>query len=144
MDSMDWFDPAGSEARSQIRRLNTSMKVGGRVLLRSAGLCPWYLAVFEEEGYAVKRVGTRTPGACIDRSVFLLWSAVLRIWERSVLTGDGWIWGGRVNMYASTYICTKRRDLDAVSEEVVPAEVVPATVVVPQRTWSGSVDGLQL
>ena len=70
MDSMDWFDPAGDEARLQIRRLNTSMKVGGRVLLRSAGLRPWYLDVFEEEGYGVKRVGTRTPGTCIDRSVF--------------------------------------------------------------------------
>lgn len=46
-------------------------------------------------------------------------------------------------MYASTYICTKRRDLDAVLEEAVPEEVVP-TVVAPERARSGSLDGLLL
>lgn len=72
MDSMDWFDPKGTDAREQIRRLNMSMKVGGRVMLRSAGLKPWYVDVFEEEGFVAKRVGTRNPGSCIDRYVQLL------------------------------------------------------------------------
>lgn len=46
-------------------------------------------------------------------------------------------------MYASTYICTKRRDLDAVLKEAVPEEAVPA-VVAPERTRSGSLDELLL
>lgn len=71
MDSMDWFDPEGTDARSQIRKLNDSMKIGGRVMLRSAGMEPWYLRVFEQEGYTTKRVGTRNPGTCIDRYVSL-------------------------------------------------------------------------
>ncbi|KAL7266603.1 hypothetical protein RUND412_010846 [Rhizina undulata] len=79
MDSMDWFDRDGIEARKQIKALNNAMKMGGRVMLRSGGSKPWYTAVFEEEGFVAKRVGNREPGTCIDR----------------------------VNMYASTWICTK-------------------------------------
>ncbi|KAF2097909.1 betaine lipid synthase [Rhizodiscina lignyota] len=79
MDSMDWFDPAGTAAAEQVAALNHSLKMKGRVLLRSAGLAPWYIRVFEEHGFQAKRVAARLPGTCIDR----------------------------VNMYASTWICTK-------------------------------------
>ncbi|KAL7276227.1 hypothetical protein RUND412_000785 [Rhizina undulata] len=88
MDSMDWFDRDGVEARKQIKALNNAMKMGGRVMLRSAGSKPWYTAVFEEEGFVAKRVGNREPGTCIDR----------------------------VNMYASTWICTKVRQVQPVEE----------------------------
>lgn len=40
MDSMDWFTPTGPEAAEQCRAVNRALKVGGRVLLRSAGLNP--------------------------------------------------------------------------------------------------------
>lgn len=67
MDSMDWFPPAGNQALKQIRALNTALKVKGRVLLRSAGLEPWYVKVFGECGFTCKRVAVRVPGSCIDR-----------------------------------------------------------------------------
>lgn len=71
MDSMDWFDPSGAEHIDQIAKISRALKVGGRVLIRSAGLRPWYITSFEEGGFVCKRVGARTPaGACIDRSVF--------------------------------------------------------------------------
>ncbi|KAK7714425.1 hypothetical protein SLS57_007151 [Botryosphaeria dothidea] len=80
MDSMDWFDPHNTTAATtQIRALNRALQLKGRVLLRSAALKPWYVAEFERGGFAPKRVGARWPGECIDR----------------------------VNMYASTWICTK-------------------------------------
>ncbi|KAH8819166.1 hypothetical protein F5884DRAFT_657384 [Xylogone sp. PMI_703] len=90
MDSMDWFDPpsanskgGGEEAEKQIRKLNRALKVGGRVMLRSAALQPWYVNLFEKLGFSAKRVGARIDGACIDR----------------------------VNMYASCFILTKTKDL---------------------------------
>lgn len=67
MDSMDWFDPKSHEALIQIRALNYALKMGGRVLLRSAGLKPWYISGFESLGFTAKRVGVRLPGTCIDR-----------------------------------------------------------------------------
>lgn len=72
MDSMDWYSPnahtpSSCTARTQIRHLNLALAMQGRVLLRSAGLKPWYIRVFEEEGFECRRVGTRLPGACIDR-----------------------------------------------------------------------------
>ena len=80
MDSMDWMTPTGSEAESQAKSVNRALKLGGRVLLRSAGLSPWYIRAFEENGFTSKRVAARIPpGTCTDR----------------------------VNMYASTWICTK-------------------------------------
>ncbi|KAF2828467.1 hypothetical protein CC86DRAFT_319277 [Ophiobolus disseminans] len=85
MDSMDWFPPQGQQALRQIRALNRALKVRGRVLLRSAGLEPWYLRVFGECGFACKRVAVRVPGSCIDR----------------------------VNMYASTWICTKESGIES-------------------------------
>jgi betaine lipid synthase len=83
MDSMDWFDLGSDAAASQITRLNRALKVGGRVMLRSAGLRPWYLKEFEKLGFTAKCMGSREGGACIDR----------------------------VNMYASCWICTKRENL---------------------------------
>lgn len=67
MDSMDWFDPAGDAAAQQVKMLNRALKKAGRVLLRSSGLAPWYLKVFEDYGFSPKRVGCRMPGTCIDR-----------------------------------------------------------------------------
>ncbi|EAA36182.1 hypothetical protein GE21DRAFT_2268 [Neurospora crassa] len=96
MDSMDWFDPPSPEeekegrgkAREQVRRLNRALKVGGKVLLRSAGVEPWYVRVFVEEGFGARRVGCRESGRgdqeCIDR----------------------------VNMYASCWILEKMEDLE--------------------------------
>ncbi|KAF2267923.1 hypothetical protein CC78DRAFT_32264 [Lojkania enalia] len=84
MDSMDWFPPEGKQAVRQIRAMNRALKVKGRVMLRSAGLTPWYIAKFEESGFACKRVAVRVPGSCIDR----------------------------VNMYASTWICTKESSIE--------------------------------
>lgn len=67
MDSMDWFDPGADQAITQINALNRALKVGGKILLRSAGLQPWYCTQFENAGFAAKRVGSRFPGTCIDR-----------------------------------------------------------------------------
>ena len=83
MDSMDWFDERDAKAcqkvERQVRLLRKAMKESGRILLRSAGVRPWYLRVFGEYGFMLKRVNVRTPGACVDR----------------------------VNMYASTWLCVK-------------------------------------
>ena len=113
MDSMDWFDPDGADADAQIERLHRALKVGGRVLLTSAGLEPWYVKRFEALGFAPKRVAARFPGTCIDRYVVPLLfhspslglapshgAALGNSW--AVLTADT-----RVNMYASTWVCTK-------------------------------------
>jgi betaine lipid synthase len=67
MDSMDWFNPGSEEAGKQIEKINHALKLGGRVLLRSAALMPWYIATFESLGFIAKRVGARIGGACIDR-----------------------------------------------------------------------------
>lgn len=69
MDSMDWFDPASDEAVQQVQALNYALRLGGRVLLRSAGLKPWYIFVFEKFGFSTRRVGARLPGTTIDRYV---------------------------------------------------------------------------
>jgi len=67
MDSMDWFDPQSDEALTQIHALNRALKPAGRVMLRSAGLKPWYIPAFEGCGFTARRVGARFPGTCIDR-----------------------------------------------------------------------------
>ena len=66
---MDWFSPQDSQALIQVQALHRALKTGGKVLLRSAGLKPWYTAVFEKNGFATRRVGARMPGTCIDRYV---------------------------------------------------------------------------
>jgi betaine lipid synthase len=88
MDSMDWFDPGCDEASVQIIALNRALAPGGRVMLRSAGLRPWYVRTFSRNGFAIKRVGARLKGECIDR----------------------------VNMYASTWICTKTAEVFTASQ----------------------------
>ncbi|KAK3934060.1 hypothetical protein QBC46DRAFT_90500 [Diplogelasinospora grovesii] len=90
MDSMDWFDPGSAAAASQITKLNRALKMGGRVLLRSSALTPWYIKEFESHGFQGKRVGNRIPGECIDR----------------------------VNMYASCWICTKQENLPPPTPEM--------------------------
>ena len=67
MDSMDWFSPTDSKATTQVQALHGALRTGGKVLLRSAGLKPWYTAVFEKNGFTTRRVGARMPGTCIDR-----------------------------------------------------------------------------
>lgn len=67
MDSMDWFDPSSDAASQQVCKLNRALKLGGRVLLRSASIEPWYIKDFKENGFEPRRVGARTPGNCIDR-----------------------------------------------------------------------------
>jgi betaine lipid synthase len=67
MDSMDWFDPEKDDADQQIRALNRALTMKGRVMLRSAGLEPWYLKKFEQHGFQAKCMGRRIPGTCIDR-----------------------------------------------------------------------------
>ena len=69
MDSMDWFDTRLNTAAKQAQALNHALKIGGRILLRSAGLNPWYIAVFESLGFNARRAAARLPGACIDRYV---------------------------------------------------------------------------
>ena len=69
MDHMDWFDPEGGSATEELRAVNKAMKIGGRVLLRSAGLKPWYITNFTAQGFKCQRVAARTAGKCIDRSV---------------------------------------------------------------------------
>lgn len=84
MDSMDWFDPGTSAAAMQIRKLNRALKMGGRVMLRSSALKPWYIKLFEEVGgFTAKCHGSREGGMCIDR----------------------------VNMYASCWVLTKMANL---------------------------------
>ncbi len=83
MDSMDWFDPHVEAAASQIQKLNRALAMGGRVMLRSSALNPWYIKLFEGHGFAPRRHGFRKPGECIDR----------------------------VNMYASCWVCTKVANL---------------------------------
>lgn len=84
MDSMDWFDNdgEGAAAKAQIGLLWRALRVGGRVMIRSAGLRPWYLGVFEEMGFRARCVGDRSGGKFIDR----------------------------VNMYASCWVLTKVGD----------------------------------
>jgi len=67
MDSMDWFNPAEATALEQVVALNKVLKLGGRVLFRSAALRPWYTDLFEQNGFESKCVGRRDPGNCIDR-----------------------------------------------------------------------------
>ena len=101
---MDWFEPEGPQATAEIRAVNRAMKLGGRVLLRSAGLRPWYIANFSAQGFACERVAARTSGTCIDRCVsfsYCFWAQTRR-WLTAARGA-----GCRVNMYASTWICTK-------------------------------------
>lgn len=83
MDHMDWFDPAEKDARDEIRALNKALKKGGKVLLRTSSPHPWYTKVYESEGFVCRAAAVRTSGTSIDR----------------------------VNMYASSWVCTKVDDI---------------------------------
>lgn len=82
MDHMDWFSPSGTDALDEIVALNKCLTKGGRVMLRSSSKKPWYLDTFEAQGFKTKAAAVRYSGKAIDR----------------------------VNMYASTWICTKIYD----------------------------------
>ncbi|KAK9463043.1 uncharacterized protein V1516DRAFT_671814 [Lipomyces oligophaga] len=84
MDHMDWFEPDGVDATKEIRALNNALKVGGRVLFRSASKKPWYTAIYEAEAFKCEPAQVRHANTSIDRT----------------------------NMYASTWIATKIRDLE--------------------------------
>lgn len=79
MDHMDWFDPKGTEVDSEIEAIYGALSNNGRVLLRSAAKVPWYIKNFEAKNFSCVAAGTRVSGTSIDR----------------------------VNMYASTWVCTK-------------------------------------
>ncbi|KFZ01523.1 hypothetical protein V501_09961 [Pseudogymnoascus sp. VKM F-4519 (FW-2642)] len=98
MDSMDWFDPGSQAAATQIAKLNNALKLGGRVMLRSAGKKPWYIDEFEKWGFVAKREGVRENGGCIDR----------------------------VNMYASCWILTKTKGVpvEAVTRDTASPEAL--------------------
>lgn len=81
MDHMDWFPVIDNgDARSEIKSLKKALAVGGRVLLRSSSTSPWYIRLFEMEGFECKPAAIRKSGESIDR----------------------------VNMYASTWLCEKK------------------------------------
>lgn len=79
MDHMDWFDTNGSEALNEILAVKKALTNNGRVMLRSASQYPWYIKVFEQNGFKCEPVAIRERGTSIDR----------------------------INMYASTWVCTK-------------------------------------
>lgn len=82
MDHMDWFDPKGEDARKEILALKECLAPNGRVMLRSAAQHPWYIKTFESCGFKCKPAAIRHSGESIDR----------------------------INMYASTWVCTKIDD----------------------------------
>jgi len=84
MDHMDWFDPNGKDAINEITALKNCLAPGGRVMLRSASTHPWYIKTFESLGFVCKPAGIRVSGETIDR----------------------------INMYASTWVCTKEGGSD--------------------------------
>jgi len=106
MDSMDWFPPTTptttgkntknnsnpNPATAQVRKLNRALRMGGRVLLRSAARKPWYLREFEAHGFATRCVGDRSSGQAGNG-------------------GDGGKCIDRVNMYASCWVCEKVANL---------------------------------
>lgn len=79
MDHMDWFSKDGIDADAEISALYQALAPGGRVMLRSAASKPWYIKNFEKIGFTCEAAGIRTSTESIDR----------------------------VNMYASTWVCTK-------------------------------------
>ncbi|KAI9893827.1 MAG: hypothetical protein M1814_005380 [Vezdaea aestivalis] len=87
MDSMDWFSAASpaTDARKQIAALRRALKTGGKVVLRSAARRPWYLELFEKDGFEVRCVCIRGSGDAKGENRFV----------------------DRVNMYAGTWICVK-------------------------------------
>ncbi|KAJ2725047.1 hypothetical protein GGI07_001515 [Coemansia sp. Benny D115] len=79
MDHMDWF--SGEEADLEVKALSRVIRKGGFVLWRSAARIPWYISIFEANGFVVEAISVRQPNM--------------------VLPLD------RVNMYASFYKAVK-------------------------------------
>ncbi|CAL3973633.1 unnamed protein product [Diplocarpon coronariae] len=102
MDRMDWVDPAAGEAVRQTEKLHRARKLGGRVLLRSVALAPWYISRSEDRGFQAHRVGARIGGACIDRFVS---RPPPYQFEHFVDSAK------RVNMYASCWLLTKPENI---------------------------------
>jgi len=67
MDHMDWMDWDGIEVRKEVIALRNAMKPGGQVMFRSAAKKPWYVQVYEEEGFECHPVSVRDGGCSIDR-----------------------------------------------------------------------------
>ncbi|KAK6464556.1 hypothetical protein DFJ63DRAFT_322236 [Scheffersomyces coipomensis] len=102
MDHMDWFDPHGTDEINEITALKKCLVNGGRVMLRSASTNPWYIKSFEKLGFKCEAAAVRVSGESIDR----------------------------INMYASTWVCTKvdtitEEDEDDEEEETVDAKALP-------------------
>jgi betaine lipid synthase len=66
MDHMDWMDWDGNEVRKEIVALRNAMRPGGQVMFRSAAKKPWYVKIYEEQGFRCRPVSTR-EGNSIDR-----------------------------------------------------------------------------
>ena len=75
MDHMDWMDWDGVEVRKEVVALRKAMKTGAQVMFRSAAKTPWYVKIYEQEGFQCHPVAIRQ-----DNSI------------------------DRINMYASTWI----------------------------------------
>ena len=67
MDHMDWMDWDGIEVRKEVVALRNAMKPGGQVMFRSAAKKPWYVTVYEEEGFQCHPVAVRENNNSIDR-----------------------------------------------------------------------------
>lgn len=108
----------GTEAaQSQIDAIHRVLKVGGKVLLRSAALRPWYIDLFERmedeeterKVWSVKCVGRRDSGKCIDR----------------------------VNMYASCWLLVKVGEVTPTSSLVGSPTMRIKSALKRRRTGSG-------
>ena len=67
MDHMDWMDWDGIEVRKEVVALRNALKPGGQVMFRSAAKKPWYVKIYEEEGFSCRLVAVRTDNTSICR-----------------------------------------------------------------------------
>ena len=112
----------GTEAaQSQIEAVLRVLRVGGKVLLRSASVQPWYIELFErmeneETGmklWSVRCMGRREDGKCIDR----------------------------VNMYASCWFIVKVGRGTPVGSPIMTASGARKSALKRRRTGSGGSEG---
>jgi betaine lipid synthase len=59
-----------SELDYEILEMKRVLALGGHVVWRSAGKCPWYIQRFELAGFKVEAVDIREGGKAIDRVNF--------------------------------------------------------------------------
>lgn len=144
MDSIDWFSPTGIKAGLQVAATNRALKLGGRVLLRSAGLRLWYIQEFEVWGFTTQRISLRLAGSCIDRYI-LSFSNFFCCSQ-----GSADIKPSRVNMYASTWLCVKTEDLLAphittpTTRDPPAASISPVPDTTRESTHPSIVERLEL